>query len=400
MSTEQKETKFEILPLDLTVVGDATGNVALFHQSIFAYLDHLAIVELKEDADFEQAKDLIKQLKAQEDLIDSAEEEAKNGSVTVADAFRMMDEAKGAVRKARLALNSQVKADTDKRKYNIVTAAVSKITTFRNDLINALQVSKFISNLDGYYSEQIMAVIHGKTISDKTQKSVDLEVEALKLAADQQLNLIASNKALVESQENSHLFNDMASLVLMPFMELKNVIDERNTGEKERLELLQKHEQEKAEAKAQKEQEEKEAEKAEAKEIEDKKEADRVAEEEEAKQLEEAEPVSTEMEPAEDHLLDPTEKVDSSTQTDEQLLARNDLKDPNQDQVEHHERMDEELPDWMEQPTVNENLTVDGVQKFQLTFQATHEEANGIKSYTQKIYMGSNPTLTLANQQG
>lgn len=228
--------EFEILPLDLTVTGDAKGNVALYHKSVFEFLDHLAVVELKSDEDFLKATDLIKELKAQEILIDGAEEKAKNGSVTVADAFRMLAESKAAFRKARLALNTQVETEKKTIRLNIIEKAGYLISEHKEDLFYSLGLEHTVITGDvPDFWDEIDQAMKGKSSVLKIQESVDKVVAQAKEKISSILNLMASNKAFVELQPNQQLFPDLSKLVAMPFIELQNEIKDRNEKEEVRL---------------------------------------------------------------------------------------------------------------------------------------------------------------------
>ena len=436
------DTKTKELIIEMEVKGEASSNLPAVK------IDFLAMVakqktDLVTEDDFLEAAENIKTYTSLQGAIKKAMADAVNGAATIKKQTDLGNELLTMVAEVKKNLVAQVKANKESIRANLISEASTAISKHEKDLIETLMLSEYTSLTT--IGPEIEESLKNKKTDDSRKLALNSVIESAQLRNKTRLNLMASNVALVKAQVFD-IFKDVRWLISLETVELVSEINFRNSKENERLELLKKEEQEKAEAKAKKELEEKqEAERLENERI---AQETRAFEEAEAKRLEaeEAKAVvkenfttETPLKTDQNHFRDTKEMVNpdsaeiAPTENPNQLgcyncaygptieecscgkaciknnawetaedkpFTQDDLQEPSEDHVNHHERLNKELPEWMNESTVKENLTVEWVQEYQLTFKASNEDAKAIQSTIQKIYMGTNPILTLANQQG
>ena len=240
--------------LRIEVSGQVTAsNLAEFKANALTVLAGINR-NLQTDSDFADAEQTVKWCGEVETRIKAAKDNALSQTASIEDAFRVMDDVAGEVRRVRLDLEKLVKSEKETRRLQIVMDGVQALRQHVASLNARLGVD-YMPAIDADFA----GAVKSKKNIDNMRDAVATELARAKIAANEVADRIQANlAALRERQEMAFLFPDVKSLVLKAGDDLRAVITariaEQEAKERQRLEAererIRAEEQAKAEARA------------------------------------------------------------------------------------------------------------------------------------------------------
>ena len=200
---------------ELQIVIDSTiiaSNFAEWKEPLLATIK-AANIKLQTDDDFAVAEKNIKALKASEDALKAAKEQALKKAEDVFKLFQDIDDVAGAAAEARLALSKQIKERKDNIKSDAVTAALALLSEHM-DTLNPV----FIEHEGPQHMKQAIAhvndAVKGKRSIATMQKAVDTVVGVFTEKFNQRNTLIEINLEVINAHaaNNPALFSDANQL--------------------------------------------------------------------------------------------------------------------------------------------------------------------------------------------
>lgn len=239
---------------------EATGKVIA--SNLDAYRDHAMQVlgsinrDLQTDQDFADAEQTVKWCKSVESKLSAAKDSVLGQMATVDEVCRTIDDLSAETRRVRLDLDKLVKAEKERRKSDIVNAAVESVQEHCAS-INASLGEHALKSDQHRWQRDISASIKGlKTLSSITD-AADTAAANLKIEASQQADRIRAAVAVLdEFADHAGLFADRVQLCATKSPEdLRNLakarVAEHEERERQRIEAerqrIRAEEQEKAE---------------------------------------------------------------------------------------------------------------------------------------------------------
>lgn len=184
--------------------------------------------DLQTDQDFADAKGAVKACEEAEARIKAAKDAAQAEMTDVDAAFRLADSVAQTIRAARLALDKVVKVEEQARKDAIVRAGADAVRA-HYDQINATMGEHRILP-PGQLVQDLGAAIKGKKSLASMKDAVDTAVAGFKIAASEQAERVRANVRVLEMEQGSHgvLFPDRVQLCATKTPEdLRNLITAR-----------------------------------------------------------------------------------------------------------------------------------------------------------------------------
>ncbi|MCQ9618347.1 Heme peroxidase [Paenalcaligenes niemegkensis] len=209
-----------------------TSNLAEFKVHALEVLSAINR-ELKNDQDFADAEKTVKWCKEVEDKIGAAKEHALSQTVTIDQAFKVMDDVSEEVRRIRLELDRLIKAEKENIRNKIRQDAINDFNDHINNINETLEIVRLpVIECD------VAGAMKGKrtlaTLEDAAQTAAaNAKIEATQLAE----KVIKRLELITElGVEHPALFPDKQQLVQHDDVTLRTLIDARITQHKAKLE--------------------------------------------------------------------------------------------------------------------------------------------------------------------
>lgn len=188
--------------LDLVVTGDVQrGNLDLFKNAIISGLQTINL-KPSTDVEFGEANETVKKLAEVESLISNAKDEALKQAADLQSLFKELDETNEEVRQARLTLDKVVKAETAKRKSEIIEAGMETVTAvssehYRNRVTEAIKGKRTLKSMTEAVDKEVIVinaeVANARTIiakfTDQHGDKIALDKNRLELMNHEALNI-------------------------------------------------------------------------------------------------------------------------------------------------------------------------------------------------------------------
>ncbi|MBQ1765569.1 MAG: hypothetical protein IIZ92_22080, partial [Aquincola sp.] len=184
------------------------------------------------DQEFADTEAACKRLKAAEDMLQSAEDNALASMADVEAMRRTVAELRELARTTRLLSEKTVKA----RKEQIRSDEVARGHAAISDHLAGLHRRLGGAYITGLKRGDFGSAIKGLKSLDSLRNAIDTEIAAAKIEANQYADAIDANLKAIAAAGAPHLFNDLRTLVLKQPDDLAAVIAQRLAAEQQRQE--------------------------------------------------------------------------------------------------------------------------------------------------------------------
>lgn len=210
----------------------SASNLAEFKAHAFEVLSGINR-NLVTDQDFADAEKTVKWCKDVEDKIAASKANALSQTVTIEEAFRLMDDVSEEVRRIRLELDRLVKAEKENRRNQILAAAADDF----NKHIAAINYRLQVVRLPAIACD-IVGAMKGKRTIETLENAAQTAVANAKVEANQLEQAITTRLELIAELGVEHpaLFPDKQQLVQHDEQTLRTLIDARIAQHTARLE--------------------------------------------------------------------------------------------------------------------------------------------------------------------
>lgn len=242
----------ETLPaVAVTVSGSIAirDNLGAFGEALRAYVGRMNH-NPETDDDFATLDQQAKDLKAAEDALTAAENNAIGQASDLDTLRRTIAQYRDIAKQARLMAEKTVKAEKENRKNAIIKAGIDTLAAYKQALIARFPMSMNMPDLpcDFYGAAKGL-----RTIAS-VQNAVDTELARAKIAASQEADRIAANLNAIKAAGRPELFVDYRALAINPAEALAAIIENRVSAalkrEAEERERIEREAREKAEREA------------------------------------------------------------------------------------------------------------------------------------------------------
>ena len=221
--------------LQIALSGTVTAsNFNEWKHELLAQLDQ-ANRELQTDDDFAHAATLVKSFKNAEDSLKNAKQEALNQVSDIQTLFAAIDEVIDRTRETRLALNRQVSARKDEIKTQIVEAGQARIRAFIDTQPDDFQRQDHTAYLNNHRFNE---ATKRKTTTETLKASIDQLCQQIETEISVASAVVQTNKHRIESlpAAERELFPDTQTLLSQPIEQVEDIIRQRITSRKNRIE--------------------------------------------------------------------------------------------------------------------------------------------------------------------
>lgn len=204
-----------------------SSNFDAFNIRANQFLDSIRM-DLETDQDFADAEQNVKACKKAEDALIDAKERISHGNVEVSELVDMVDSLWAKIRETRLSLDKAVKAEKERRKFEIANKAVEELGAYCIEL-NA-DLNGFEVDINGNFG----AAIKGLRTLDSIQSKVNDTLAEAKIRADNIAELAHTNYAAIP-ESAMHLFSDWPQIADKAVDDFARLVNSRISEENARI---------------------------------------------------------------------------------------------------------------------------------------------------------------------